>query len=219
MRWRHPERGLVLPDEFISGAERIGLSRRLTDWILEAALRQVRSWKSEGLVVPVAVNASIRILRDSSFAERLKALLLDLGVSPELLTLEITESLMAEPLDALATLEELRSMGVRLSVDDFGVGALSLLTLKQLPVEEIKIDRSFVMGMAAQPADAGVVRSIIDLAHHLRCRVVAEGVENEETWDRLALLGCDLAQGSYVSPHLEGDELVAWFGRRVASGA
>ena len=219
VRWRHPERGIVRPDEFISGAERIGLSRRLTDWILEAALRQVRRWKSEGLLVPVAVNASIRILRDSSFAERLKVLLLDLGVSPELLTLEITESLMAEPLDALATLAELRSMGVRLSIDDFGVGALSLLTLNQLPVEEIKIDKSFVIGMATQPADAAVVRSIIDMAHHLRCRVVAEGVETAETWDRLAELGCDLAQGSFVSAPMEGDELAAWFGRHVASRA
>ena len=214
VRWRHPERGLVLPDEFISGAERIGLSRRLTDWILETALGQAKQWRENGLTLPVSVNASIRILRDTSFAERLHALLRELALPPELLMLEITESLMAEPLDALATLEELRTIGVRLSIDDFGVGALSLLTLKQLPVEEIKIDKSFVLGMAAQKTDAAIVRSIIDLAHHLGCRVVAEGIESAEAWDRLADLGCDLAQGDYVSPPMQAGELGAWFADR-----
>jgi diguanylate cyclase (GGDEF)-like protein/PAS domain S-box-containing protein len=217
VRWRHPERGLVLPDEFISGAERIGLSRKLTDWILETALRQTRQWKAEGLTLPVSVNASIRILRDTSFADRVKGLLGELGLDPELLTLEITESLLAEPLDALSTLQELRASGVRLSIDDFGVGALSLLTLKQLPVEEIKIDRSFVLGMAGQPTDAAVVRSIVDLAHYLGCRVVAEGVESEAAWDRLAELGCDFAQGDYVCPPMEADELAAWFAERRAA--
>ncbi len=219
VRWRHPERGLVLPDEFISGAERIGLSRRLTDWILEAAIRQARHWQNEGIALPVAVNASTRILRDTNFAERVKALLHDHGVAPERLTLEITESLMAEPLDALATLADLRAVGVRLSIDDFGVGALSLLTLKQLPVEEIKIDKSFVLGMATEMPDAAVVRAIVDLAHHLGCRVVAEGVESEASWNRLAEIGCDIAQGSYVSPPMVGDELAAWFAERhVAAG-
>jgi diguanylate cyclase (GGDEF)-like protein/PAS domain S-box-containing protein len=214
VRWRHPERGLVLPDEFISGAERIGLSRRLTDWILETALGQARRWQAEGLSLPVSVNASTRILRDTGFADRVRGLLDELRLPAELLTVEITESLMAEPLDALATLQDLRSVGVRLSIDDFGVGALSLLTLKQLPVEEIKIDRSFVLGMAAQKTDAAVVRSIIDLAHHLGCRVVAEGVESREAWDQLAELGCDLAQGDYVCPPMEAAELVAWFADR-----
>ncbi len=214
VRWRHPERGIVPPDDFISGAERIGLSRKLTDWIFATALRQARSWQQEGLALSVAINASIRILRDPSFAERVRTLLRDLGLPPELLTLEITESLLAEPLDALATLEELRSSGVRLSIDNFGVGALSLLTLKQLPVEEIKIDRSFVLGMATQETDAAVVRSIIDLAHHFGCRVVAEGVESRDSWERLAELGCDLAQGDYVCPPMEAAELAAWFAER-----
>ena len=214
VRWRHPERGLVLPDEFISGAERIGLSRRLTDWILESALGQARRWQLEGLTLPVSVNASTRILRDTGFASRVSALLETLDLAPELLTLEITESLMAEPLDALATLQELRTAGVRLSIDDFGVGALSLLTLKQLPVEEIKIDKTFVLGMASEKGDAAIVRSIIDLAHHLGCRVVAEGVESAEAWERLSELGCDLAQGDYVCPPLEADDLAAWFAER-----
>jgi diguanylate cyclase (GGDEF)-like protein/PAS domain S-box-containing protein len=214
VRWRHPERGLVLPDEFISGAERIGLSRRLTDWILEAALGQARRWQIEGLTLPVSVNASTRILRDTGFASRVRALLGALDLAPELLTLEITESLMAEPLDALATLQELRAAGVRLSIDDFGVGALSLLTLKQLPVEEIKIDKTFVLGMAEEKGDAAIVRSIVDLAHHLGCRVVAEGVESAEAWERLSELGCDLAQGDYVCPPLEADALAAWFAER-----
>jgi diguanylate cyclase (GGDEF)-like protein/PAS domain S-box-containing protein len=217
VRWRHAERGIVLPDEFISGAERIGLSRKLTDWIFATALGQARRWKQEGLPLSVAINASIRILRDPAFAERVAALLRDLGLPSELLTLEITESLMAEPLDALATLKELRAAGVRLSVDDFGVGALSLLTLKQLPVEEIKIDKSFVLGMATQTMDAAVVRSIVDLAHHLGCRVVAEGVENADAWKRLSELGCDLAQGDYVCPPLEAEELAVWFTGRDAA--
>ena len=217
VRWRHPQRGIVPPDDFISGAERIGLSRKLTDWIFTTALRQTQEWKQDGLTLPVAINASIRILRDPSFAERVRTLLKELGLAPERLTLEITESLMAEPLEALATLRELHAAGVRLSVDDFGVGALSLLTLKQLPVEEIKIDKSFVLGMDTQATDAAVVRSIIDLAHHLGCRVVAEGVENRESWDRLAALGCDLAQGDYVCPPMEADELAAWFADRDAA--
>ncbi len=214
VRWRHPERGLVLPDEFISGAERIGLSRRLTDWILERALGQARRWQAEGLTLPVSVNASTRILRDTSFAARVRTLLEELRLAPELLTVEITESLMAEPLDALATLQELRAAGVRLSIDDFGVGALSLLTLKQLPVEEIKIDKSFVLQMTTEKMDAAIVRSIIDLAHHLGCRVVAEGVESAEAWERLSALGCDLAQGDYVCPPLEADAFAAWFAER-----
>ena len=217
VRWRHPTRGIVPPDDFISGAERIGLSRKLTDWIFAAALGQAREWQKDGLTLSVAINASIRILRDPAFAERVRTLLQGLGLRPDLLTLEITESLMAEPLDALATLRELHAAGVRLSVDDFGVGALSLLTLKQLPVEEIKIDKSFVLGMATQPPDAAVVRSIIDLAHHLGCRVVAEGIESRESWDRLAELGCDLAQGDYVCPPMEAEELAAWFAERPAA--
>jgi predicted signal transduction protein with EAL and GGDEF domain len=217
VRWRHPERGIVPPDDFISGAERIGLSRKLTDWIFASALGQAREWQKDGMSLSVAINASIRILRDPAFAARVQNLMRELGLPPALLTLEITESLMAEPLDALTTLQELRALGVRLSVDDFGVGALSLLTLKQLPVEEIKIDKSFVLGMATQPTDAAVVRSIIDLAHHLGCRVVAEGVESLESWDRLAELGCDLAQGDYVCPPMEAEELAAWFAEGPAA--
>ena len=160
MRWRHPERGLVLPDEFISGAERIGLIRELTDWVLETGLRQCGEWKAAGAVVPIAVNASVRILRDSGLAERVRRTLERLRLDPKLLTFEITESVTAEPLHALATLAELREAGVRLSIDDFGVGSLSLRTLKQLPVDEIKIDRSFVTGMETQTANAAVVRSV-----------------------------------------------------------
>ena len=141
------------------------------------------------------MNASIRIPRDPSFAERLHGLLRELGLPPGHLMLEITESLMAEPLELSRTVEESAPFGCAYPSDDFGVGALSLLTLKHLPVEEIKIDKSFVLGMAAQKTDAAIVRSIIDLAHHLGCRVVAEGVESAEFWDRLADLGCDLAQG------------------------
>jgi len=210
VRWRHPERGLVLPDEFISGAERIGLIRELTDWVLETGLRQCSEWKAAGAVVPIAVNASVRILRDGGLAERVRRLLDRLHLEPNLLTFEITESVTAEPLHALATLAELREAGVRLAIDDFGVGSLSLRTLKQLPVDEIKIDRSFVTGMVTQESNAAVVRSVIDLAHHLGCRAVAEGVESRAEWDRLSMLGCDLVQGHFVSPPLAAGEVVRW---------
>ncbi len=210
VRWRHPERGLILPDEFISGAERIGLIRELTDWVLETSLRQCAEWKAAGAVVPIAVNASVRILRDSGLAERVRRILERLRLDPKLLTFEITESVTAEPLHALSTLAELREAGVRLAIDDFGVGSLSLRTLKQLPVDEIKIDRSFVTGMDTQEANAAVVRSVIDLAHHLGCRAVAEGVESPREWDRLATMGCDLVQGHFVSPPLEAGEVVRW---------
>ncbi len=214
VRWRHPVRGLVLPDEFISGAERIGLIRELTDWVLETGLRQCGHWLAAGTAVPLAVNASVRILRDTGLAERVSLLLKRLRLEPSLLTLEITESVTAEPLHALSTLAELRSAGVRLAIDDFGVGSLSLRTLKQLPVDEIKIDRSFVTGMETHEANAAVVRSVIDLAHHLGCRAVAEGVESEAVWNRLVELGCDLAQGNFVSPPLAADEVVRWMTAR-----
>ena len=214
VRWRHPVRGLVLPDEFISGAERIGLIRELTDWVLETGLRQCGHWLAAGTAVPLAVNASVRILRDTGLAERVSLLLKRLRLEPGLLTLEITESVTAEPLHALSTLAELRSAGVRLAIDDFGVGSLSLRTLKQLPVDEIKIDRSFVTGMESHEANAAVVRSVIDLAHHLGCRAVAEGVESEAVWNRLVELGCDLAQGNFVSPPLAADEVVRWMTAR-----
>ncbi len=210
VRWRHPQRGLVLPDEFISGAERVGLIRELTDWVLETSLRQCAEWRAAGAVVPIAVNASVRILRDSGLAERVRRLLERLRLDPNVLTFEITESVTAEPLHALSTLAELREAGVRLAIDDFGVGSLSLRTLKQLPVDEIKIDRSFVTGMETQEANAAVVRSVIDLAHHLGCRAVAEGVETPGEWERLAALGCDLVQGHFVSPPLPADEVVRW---------
>ncbi len=216
VRWRHPVRGLVLPDEFISGAERIGLSRRLTEWVLESALRRCARWRAAGLELPVAVNASIRVLRDGGIAARVRELLKELDLDPRLLTLEITESMMAEPLHALGSLEELRGTGVHLSIDDFGVGSLSLLALKQLPIDEIKIDKSFVLAMPDNEMDAAVVRSIIDLAHRLGCRVVAEGVETGAVWDRLRALGCDLAQGSYVSPGLPGEEVLQFLGDRRA---
>jgi len=221
VRWRHPGRGLVLPDEFISGAERIGLTRRLTDWVLESALGQCAEWRAAGLTLSVAVNASVRILRDPGLADRVRDLLGRLRLDPELLTLEITESVMAEPLHALATLRQLRAAGVRLSIDDFGVGSLSLLTLKQLPVDEIKIDKSFVIGMQAQEVDAAVVRSIIDLGHRLGCRVVAEGVESEAVWKKLQRLGCDLAQGDLVSPPLPAEDVARWLSERpvVKNGA
>ena len=210
VRWRHPVRGLVLPEEFIEGAERTGLIRRLTDWALDTALRQCRDWRSAGLSLPVAVNASVKTLRDAGLVERIGTLLRRWELDPSCLMLEITEVVTAEPLAALSQLGKLRALGVRLSVDDFGVGSPSLVNLKQLPLDEIKIDKSFVIGMAKGEGDAAIVRSAIDIGHHLGCRVVAEGVEDEGTWNALVSLGCDVAQGNYLSKPLPADELVRW---------
>jgi diguanylate cyclase (GGDEF)-like protein/PAS domain S-box-containing protein len=214
--WRHPEYGLMFPDDILSGAERIGANRQLTDWVLETALQQCGQWHAAGGCWPVAINAPARLLKDLAFAERVRALQERLRLGPDVLMLGITECLAAEPLDVLPTLGALRTSGVRLSLDDFGGGSLSLLTLQQLAVDEICIGEAFVGRMPQRETDAAIVRSLIDLAHHLGCKVVAEGVHSEAAWMRLLELGCDLAQGDYVGPPLSADEVPRWIAGRTA---
>jgi diguanylate cyclase (GGDEF)-like protein len=207
-RWEHPRLGLVGPTEFVPIAEQTGLIAPLTSYVLDAALQQVRAWRDEGRELSVAVNLSARSFLDAQLAMEIPRLLEKHGVEARLLELEITESmLMLDPGRAQAVLERLSRIGLTLSVDDFGTGYSSLANLKRLPVDVIKIDKSFVMDMAIDASDAAIVRSTIDLAHNLGLRVVAEGVESHQSWRRLTELGCDLAQGFYVSRPLPAADL------------
>jgi diguanylate cyclase (GGDEF)-like protein len=211
IRWEHPTRGLLYPDEFISLAEQTGLIRPLTHYVLETALRQGRAWRDDGLELDVAVNLSVHNLMDLDFADDLARLLAESKLPPSSLELEITESMiMSEPRRAMSVLGRLRSMGVKLAVDDFGTGYSSLAYLKQLPVSTIKIDKSFVIPMVENEDDAAIVRSTIDLGRNLGLEVVAEGVESEEAWCRLAENGCDLAQGYHLSKPVAPADLTGW---------
>ncbi len=199
VRWKHSEFGLIAPDEFIPIAEQTGFIKRLTLWVLHTALHQCAVWKTMGLDLAVAVNISARTLHDTQLPTQVAAEIAGAGLTAASLELEITEStIMADPVRAMDVLTQLRRMGVRLSIDDFGTGYSSLGYLKKLPVDAVKIDKSFVLGMANDEDDAVIVRSIIDVAHTLGLQVVAEGIENQESVSSLVVLGCDEAQGYYV---------------------
>ncbi len=213
VRWRHPERGMIPPDQFISMAERSGLIRPLTLWVLDAALAQCRAWRDAGWDLSVAVNLSARNLHDPDLPDQVTQRLRVHGVPPSLLEIEITESvIMIDPARAMEALTRLSRFGVRISIDDFGTGYSSLGYLKKLPVNQVKIDKSFIMDMEHNPDDAVIVRSTIDLAHNLSLQVVAEGVENRAILDRLAGLGCDAAQGYYIARPIPAEELSRWLG-------
>jgi diguanylate cyclase (GGDEF)-like protein/PAS domain S-box-containing protein len=211
LRWNHPQRGAVPPGQFVPLAEQTGLIRGITDWLLDRALRQVSLWQAEGAPVHVAVNISAKSLLDQALPSKVQGALDRWKVDPRFLKIEITESsIMADPAHALAILSLLQSMGVRLSVDDFGTGYSSLTHLRELPIDEIKIDKSFVMTMTRNEADAAIVRTVIDLAHNLGKQVCAEGVEDEATWRRLTDMGCDLAQGFWIARPMSGEDLMEW---------
>jgi diguanylate cyclase (GGDEF)-like protein/PAS domain S-box-containing protein len=220
VRWQHPERGLIYPDAFIPIAQETSLIGPLTLHVLDLALRQAQSWREIGLELAVAVNLSVRNLLDREFPRRLEGILERCQVESRLLELEVTESAMlANPKRAKLVLGELSALGVRLSIDDFGTGFSSLSYLRELPVDEIKIDRSFVMGMGEEGADAAIVRSTIDLGRNLGLDVVAEGVETQEIWDHLLALGCQTAQGYFLSRPVEPDTLTAWLRARSTQSA
>ncbi|HEY3060642.1 MAG TPA: EAL domain-containing protein [Chloroflexota bacterium] len=211
VRWHHPRHGLLTPDQFLPIAEQTGLIRPLARWVLEEALRESNRWYLAGLDLSVAVNLSMRNLHDPEIAETIRDLLARWGVPPIRLVIEITESsLMADAARAMDVLTRLRNMGVGISIDDFGTGYSSLAYLKRLPVDELKIDRSFVSHMAFDENDAAIVRSTIGLAHDLGLKVVAEGVEDKAAWDLLNALGCDVAQGYFVSRPIPAPELADW---------
>jgi diguanylate cyclase (GGDEF)-like protein len=194
VRWQHPERGLLAPGEFVPLAERTGTVAELTRWVLDAALAQCRAWRDAGIDLPVAINLAAANIVDAALPDAVAAALQRHGVPGCRLECEISEdTVMADPLRAMEVLGRLRAMGLRLSLDDFGTGHSSLAYLKRLPLDEVKIDRSFVLGMAEDENDAVIVRSTIDLARNLGLDVVAEGVENEAILRDLGDLHCDVA--------------------------
>ncbi|WP_392962548.1 putative bifunctional diguanylate cyclase/phosphodiesterase [Streptomyces sp. LN245] len=219
VRWVHPERGKVPPDEFIAIAESSGLMPHLTEYVLETALGQVARWRAQGLYVPVAVNVSPRDVHTPGFAGAVAARLARHGVPAGALQLEITEHVLLEdPQRAADTLAALTGHGVKMSLDDFGTGYSSLVHLRRLPVSELKIDRSFVARLAVDAEDAEIVRCTVDLAHSLGLLVVAEGVEDDETWERLRDLGCDAVQGWLVAAAMPPEEATAWLLARGSRG-
>ena len=212
VRWRHPERGLLAPQEFIELAEHTGLIRPLTLWVVEAALNQADRWRAAGLELPVAVNLSVRSITQELPADL--SGILHRREREASLELEVTETVGMEDADeALAVLRELTRLGIRLSVDDYGTGFSSLAYLKRLPVSALKIDRSFVTEMDHDESDHAIVRSTIDLARHLGMEVVAEGVETEQALEELRQLGCHVAQGFLISPPLPAEALEAWLAK------
>ena len=213
VRWKHPERGLIPPDQFIPLAEQTGLIKPLTLWVIEEALQQCKRWSRQGLDMTVAVNLSARSLHDPQLVDTIRDRLRAHGLKPSSLGVELTESaVMADPVRAMDTLSRLRRMGIQIAIDDFGTGYSSLGYLKRLPVDEIKIDKSFVMDMALNHDDAVIVRSVLDLGHNLGLKVVAEGVENQRILDVLVSMGCDLAQGYHVCHPLHAEAFMTWLG-------
>jgi len=220
VRWNHAGRGPVNPEEFVQLAEQTGLMPTLTTYVVERALAQAAVWWRSGLSVPVAVNVSMRDIHGPNFVAAIQEGLRKHRVPPAALQLEITERvLLQDPERAKATLHRLDALGVNLSLDDFGTGYSSLVLLRSVPVREIKIDKSFVARLVHDQEDAAIVRSTVDLAHSLGLKVVAEGVEDQVTWQRLAELGCDVAQGWLLAKALPAHEATAWLNRRAQAVA
>ncbi len=219
LRWNHPELGFVPPDEFIQLAERSGNIRRITGWVIDAAIGQAARWHSEGIDLAVAINLSAHDLADPSLPDVVEQTLRRHGVAGSRLTVEITESaVMHDPVRAAAALMELKTQDIRLSIDDFGTGHSSLAQLKQLPVDELKIDKSFVLELDRDADDALIVGSTIELGHNLGLTVVAEGVENQASLARLVAFHCDKVQGYHFSRPLPAAELTRWLQMQTWEG-
>ena len=211
VRWQHPKDGLIFPDNFIHAAEQSGLINSLTHLVFKMAIQQSRKWQQKEMVLPIAVNISAVNLQDPKFPDQVIETMRDHKISSGLLEMEITETaLMVDPLYAIETIKKLRDIGIVISIDDFGTGYSSMAYLKKSLVGKIKIDKSFVMEMLKNENDEVIVRAIIDLAHNLGLIVIAEGVETREVLDRLKLLGCDTAQGYYISRPITADEFEVW---------
>jgi diguanylate cyclase len=214
VRWIHPEKGFIFPDQFIPFAEQTGLIQGITLWMLEEACRVHVALKQAGIPLTIAVNISTRDLIGADFPEKIEHIFKRHHVTFDAISLEITESsIMDDPVRAEATLQRLAQMGLKIAIDDFGTGYSSLGYLKRLPVQELKIDKSFVMNMANNENDAIIVRSTIDLGHNLNLKVVAEGIENVEAWDLLAKMGCDYGQGYFMGKPMPEKEFQAWLVR------
>jgi len=211
VRWVHPKRGFVPPGDFIPFAEQTGFITDITRWVMDKSVQQAARWQVEGIDLSIAVNLSTRDLMDLELPERFAVMLACNAVEASRFCLEITESaIMDDPQRALSTLDRLHAMGFRLSIDDFGTGYSSLAYLKRLPVDELKIDRSFVSGVETDRDDAVIVRSTIDLGHNMGLKVVAEGIENEAIWHHLRQAGCDVGQGYFMSKPIPATQLAEW---------
>jgi diguanylate cyclase (GGDEF)-like protein len=211
VRWEHPERGVIGPYEFVHLAEHTGLIRPLTHHVLRTALEQCRRWRDRGIDLSVAVNLSVRDLVDLDLPGAIAAELDRFGLEPRCLAIEITETMLVlDPNRTIEVLVRLHEMGVRISLDDFGTGYSSLSYLQRLPVDELKIDRTFIRDLGRSETDTNIVEATIALARNLGLSTVAEGVESAAAWELLARLGCDIAQGYFISHPLPVDELEAW---------
>jgi EAL domain-containing protein (putative c-di-GMP-specific phosphodiesterase class I) len=209
-RWEHPERGLLDPDQFVPVAEESGLVLPLDEHVLEEACRQARRWQEDSSISPLvlSVNVSAKHLRQADFVESVEQALRETGLDAHRLSLDVTETAYISVFDAeSAALERLKASGVKLSIDDFGAGYSSLAYLKRLPADALKIDRTFVGGLGLDSGDTAIVRMVVDLAHTLGMKVVAEGVESREQAALLEELGCDMAQGFYFARPLPPEEV------------
>jgi len=214
IRWVHPEKGMIFPDQFIPFAEQTGIISDITNWMLLRACQVLASFKKQGLRITLAVNLSTRDLNNMELPEQIAHLLSSHGLDASALKLEITEgSLMQDPERAEVVVKKLAAMGLHLAIDDFGTGYSSLAYLRQLPVQELKIDRSFVMFMDKNSSDASIVKSTIDLAHNLGLIVVAEGIENEFVLNQLARLGCNEGQGYFIGKPMPEKDFSIWLER------
>jgi EAL domain-containing protein (putative c-di-GMP-specific phosphodiesterase class I) len=218
VRWNHPTRGIQYPDAFIPLAENTGLIAPITFFVVERALRQVRTWQEAGIDLSVAVNLSVRHLTDMSLPDRIAVALERWGVAPSKLVIEVTESsIMTDPKRASVVLQQLRRIGVEISIDDYGTGHASLNYLKQFDIDELKIDRSFIMELDTESSDAIIVASTVELGHNLGLRIVAEGVEDGDTLEWLKGLGCDIAQGYHIGRPMAPDAVVEVVEQRLVN--
>lgn len=216
VRWQHPRHGFMLPDQFIPLAERVGLISDLTVWVLKHSLRQCREWYKAGITIEISVNVSSLCLLDPEFPDVLTGMLASYELPAKSLMIEITEtSIMVNPERSYQILNRIADMGVGLSIDDFGTGYSSLAYLKKLPATELKIDKSFVIDMLGNDSDMAIVNATIQLGHNLGLTVVAEGVENSATFDKLKAMGCDILQGYFISKPVAAAEFFAWVEKKV----
>ncbi|MDH5387691.1 MAG: EAL domain-containing response regulator [Gammaproteobacteria bacterium] len=211
VRWQHPDKGLIMPDDFIALAEEAGLIKDLTSLVLDNALADCGGWKSKGIVIQVAVNISIKTLTDLNFPDQLQKKLIEHKLDPSQLIIEITESAFSDDIShVLDILTRIRMKGIHLSIDDFGTGYSSIQMLHRGPFDELKIDRSFVQHIQTDPNAHVIVETSIDFSKKMNIKSVAEGVETQEIWNSVEKLGCDVAQGYFISPAITAVEIPLW---------
>ena len=211
IRWNNGDKGSIRPDIFIPISEKSGQIHSITWWTINAALRLIKDWPCQQVPLKVAVNLSAKVLNDPELVHSVRSALSIWGADPEQLTLEVTESALMEDMDtSFITLDELRSFGINISIDDFGTGYSSMAYFKYIPANELKIDQSFIRYMLENDMDQHIVKTVIDMAHGFDITVVAEGIEDEETYDALKQLGCDIAQGYYLAKPMPQDDFIQW---------